>query len=112
MKKTILAISTPSHWNSEDDKELVNKLDELIELKSENGIELQIKEVKKRGARIQIESSGYNLAGFVYCKSKFFSVLKKVKCRHLEDIVYRLQLTYHEIVDILDVKCIAGSTNG
>ena len=38
--------------------------------------------------------------------------LKKVKCKGLEDMVYRMELTYDEIVDILDVKYIAGSTIG
>ena len=32
--------------------------------------------------------------------------------RDLEDLVHRLQLTYDEVVDILDVKNIAGSTIG
>ena len=32
--------------------------------------------------------------------------------RHLEDMVYRLQLTYDEIVDILDFKYIPTSTKG
>ena len=38
--------------------------------------------------------------------------LKKVKCKSLEDMVYRMELTYDEIVDILDVKYIGGSTIG
>ena len=38
--------------------------------------------------------------------------LKRVKFKDLEDIVYGMELTYDEIVDILDVKNIAGSTNG
>ena len=36
--------------------------------------------------------------------------MKRVNYRDLEDIVYRLQLTYDEIVDIMDVNYIAGST--
>ena len=36
----------------------------------------------------------------------------KLKYKDLEDLVFRLQLTHHEIVDILDVKFIAGSTRG
>ena len=38
--------------------------------------------------------------------------MKRVKLRDLEDLVFRLQLTYHEIVKILDVKYLAGSTKG
>ena len=36
---------------------------------------------------------------------------RKSKLRDLEDMVYRMSLTYDEIVDILDVKYIVGSTN-
>ena len=45
-------------------------------------------------------------------KSETLEGLKRVKYRDLEDMVYRLQLTYDEIVDIVDVKYIAGSTKG
>ena len=45
-------ILTPGHWNSEDAEELINKLNELLKLRSENDIELQTKEVKKRSTRI------------------------------------------------------------
>ena len=38
--------------------------------------------------------------------------MKRVKYRDLEDLVFRLQLTYHEIVDILDVKYIPRSNEG
>ena len=63
------------------------------------------------GTLIDIENSGYKLAGFNHFKSESLSKLKR-KCRNLEDMVYRLQLTYDEIVDIFDVKYIAGSTIG
>ena len=38
--------------------------------------------------------------------------MKRVKFRDLEDLVFRLQLTYHEIVDILDVKYISTKRIG
>ena len=38
--------------------------------------------------------------------------MQRVKYRDLEDLVFRLQLTHHEIVDILDVKYIPRSTKG
>ena len=42
-----LPISTPGHWNSEDGEELINKLNKLLELRSENKIELHAKELEK-----------------------------------------------------------------
>ena len=38
--------------------------------------------------------------------------IQKVKYNYLADVVCRMKLTYDETVDILDVKDIAGSTNG
>ena len=68
--------------------------------------------MKKIGIRIGIANSGYKLAGFDHFKSEFLSELKRVKYRDFEDMVHRLQLTYDEIVVILDVKYIVGSTVG
>ena len=71
-----------------------------------------MKEDEKRGTSIDIENGEYHLAGFDLFKSEIFAELKRVKFKNLEDMVYRMELTYDEIVDVLDVKYIAGSTNG
>ena len=102
-ENNIFSISLPGRWISEDSEEIINKVNELLELKSENGIELHVKEVVKRGTRIEIEKSVYNLARFEHFKCEILSELKRLNYRGLEDMVYRLQLTYHEIEDILDV---------
>ena len=47
------SISTPTHWNSDDGEQLINKLNNLLEPRSENDIELHVKEVEKRGTRIK-----------------------------------------------------------
>ena len=46
------------------------------------------------------------------CVSISFTDHSPNKKRHLEDMVYRIQLTYDEIVDILNFKYVAGSTKG
>ena len=71
-----------------------------------------LRKVKKRGTRIKRENCGYNSAGFDNFKSEILSELKRVKYRDLEDMVYRLHLTYDEIVVIFYVKYIAGSNIG
>ena len=43
-------------------------------------------------------------------KSEILAELKRVKYKNLEDMVYRLELTYDEMVDIMDVHYIVGST--
>ena len=98
------SVSIPGYWNSEEGEELFNELLKLLELRSENDIELQVRDVEKRGTRLEIESGGYNLASFDHFKSEILSESKRVKHRDLEDKVSRLELTYDEIVDFLSNK--------
>ena len=42
-------ISTPSYWTPEGGEDLINKLKKLLELQSQNDIELHVKEVEKKG---------------------------------------------------------------
>ena len=81
------SISTPNHWNTEDGEALITKLNKLLELRSENDIELHDKEVEKESSRIQMENGGYKLSGFDYFKIEILSELKRVNYRDLEDIV-------------------------
>ena len=107
------SISTPGHGNFEDE-ELINDLNKFLELGSENDIEQHVKEAKKSAPdRMEIQNSGYNLAGFKgfnHLKCEILAELKRLKYKDLEDMVYRMELTYDETVTFLDVKNIAGST--
>ena len=110
LENNSFSISATGLWTSEDGEELINKLIKFLERRSENDIGLHDKEVERRSTRTEIENCAYNIACFDHFKSEILSELKRVKYRDLEDMVYRLQLTYDEIVDILDVKFIAEST--
>ena len=41
------SISIPGHWNSKDGEEFINELNKLSKLRSENDVELHVKELKK-----------------------------------------------------------------
>ena len=41
------SISMPIHWNSEDGEEVINELKKLLELRSQNDVQLHVKEVEK-----------------------------------------------------------------
>ena len=56
-------------------------------------MKLHLKEVEKSGTRIEIESSGYNLAGFDLCKCEILVKLKRVSYKDLEDLVYSMKLS-------------------
>ena len=71
--------SKPSHWSPKDGEELINKLNKLTELRSENDTKLHVKEVEKRGTRIEIENSGYTLAGFDTSENEILAEIKKNK---------------------------------
>ena len=107
------SISVPGHWNCEGNEEIINKLNNLLELNFENGIELHVEEVRRRRNQTKIGDNEYlELSDLDNRKYSNIKELKRVQYRDLEELVFRLQLTYHEIVDILDVKYIAGSTEG
>ena len=43
------SINIPGHWNSDEGEQLINEPNNLLELRSENDIELHVEEVRKRG---------------------------------------------------------------
>ena len=83
---------------------IIDTLKEFLKFRSQNDIELHVKQVEKRRTRIKIENTGYNLASFDYFKSEILAKLKRVKCHDLEYVVYRLELTYDEKMDVLDIQ--------
>ena len=99
------SITIPGQWETKSVERIVNELNKFLEFKSENSIELHVEEVRKRGNQIKIGDNEYlNLSDLDTLKDSIFKELKRVKYRDLEDLIFRLQLTCHEIVDILDVK--------
>ena len=75
----------------------------LLELKSP---ELHVEEVRKRGNIIKIGDNEYKLSDFDTQKNEILEELKNVKYNDLKGLVYRMQLTYNEILDILDLDFI------
>ena len=58
------------------------------------------------------QRSHVDLAEGTQCISISFTDHSPNKYRHLDDMVYRLQLTYDEIIDILDLKYIPTKRTG
>ena len=52
------SMATPNQYSRERSGEFINKLNNLLELRSQNYKELHVKEFEKRGTRIEIEISG------------------------------------------------------
>ena len=85
------------------------ELNKLLEIRSENDIELHTEQVRKKGL---ILIKDYSLSSLGTFKEEILEELKNVKYNDLEDMVYRFQLTYDEITDILDLKYIPTKRTG
>ena len=103
------SIIIPGHYQTEFAEETIDKLNKLLELKS---LELHVAEVRKRGNKIKIGDNEYKLSDFDTQKHEILEELKNVKYNDLEDLVYRMQLTYNEIINILDLKYISTKRIG
>ena len=103
------SIIIPGHYQNESDEKTIDNLNKLLELKS---LELHVEEVKKRGNKIKIADKEYKLSDFDNQKYEIIEELKNVKYNDLEDLVYRMRLSYDEIMDILDLKYILTKRTG
>ena len=103
------SIIIPGHYQNKTDEKTINDLNKLLELKS---LELHVEEVKKRGNKIKIADKEYKLSDFDNQKYEIIEELKNVKYNDLEDLVYRMRLSYDEIMDILDLKYIPTKRTG
>ena len=103
------SIIIPGHYEDKFAEKTINDLNKLLELKS---LELHVEEVKKRGNKIKIAGKEYKLSDFDNQKYEIIEELKNVKYNDLEDLVYRMRLSYDEIMDILDLKYIPTKRTG
>ena len=103
------SIIIPGHYETESDEKIIDDLNKLLELKS---LELHVEEVRKRGNIIKIGGKGYKLSDFDNQKYEILEELKKVGYNDLKDLVYRMRLSYDEIIDILYLKYIPTKRTG
>ena len=104
-----LSIIIPGHYQNKFDEKTIDNLNKLLELKS---LELHVAEFKKRGNKIIIGDNEYKLSDFDSQKNEILEKLKNVKYNDLEDLVYRMRLSYDEIMYILDLKYIPTKRTG
>ena len=102
-------ITIPGHYQNKSDEKTIDELNKLLELRS---LELHVEEVRKRGNKRKIGDNEYKLSDFDTKKIEIIEELKNVKYNDLEDLVYRMQLTYNEVIDILELKYIPRKRTG
>ena len=71
-----------------------------------------MREVRKRGIEIKIGDNDNKLSDFDTQKNEILEELKNINYNDLEDLVYRMQQTYDEIINILDLKYIPTKETG
>ena len=95
------SVSTLSHWSSRGEAETINRLHKLLRVRSQNDIELHEKKVQKKSLIITQKKFPHLIS---ITKSDILGKLKNEKNNDLEGIVFRLELTYGEITEILVIK--------
>ena len=95
------SVTIPAYWQTKSDEKTIDKLNNLLELMS---LELHVTEVRKRGNRIKIGDNDHKLSDFDTQKNMVLEELGNEKYNDHEDFIYRMQLTYDELIDILDIK--------
>ena len=103
------SIIIPGHYKTELAEKMINDLNNLLELKS---LELHVEEVRKRGNKIKIGDNGYQLSDFDTQKNEILEELRNVKYNDIEDLVYRMRLSYDEIIHILGLKYFPTKSTG
>ena len=103
------SVIIPGHYETESAQKTIDELNNLLELRSQNGIELHVEQVRKKGL---ILINDYSLSSLGMFKDEILEELKNVKYNDLVDLVYRFKLTYDEIMDILDLKYIPTKRTG
>ena len=102
----------PVHWNSALAEKTIDKLNMFLEHRSENDIESHIEAVKAMGNQMIIEGKEYKLSDHDTQKVEILEKLKDGRYQILDDMVFRLQLTYDEIIHILDFEYILTKKTG
>ena len=103
------SIIIPGHYQNESDEKTIDDLKKLLELKS---LELHVEQVRERGNKIKIGDIEYKLSDFDNQKHEIFEELKNAKYNDLENLVYRMRLSYDEVMDILDLNYITTKRTG
>ena len=106
------SFTTPGHWFSRGDAETNYRLQRLVKLRYENDFKLHVENFRERGNQMKRGDKKYELSNLDTRKNEIIPELKNVESNDLDDLIFRMDITYHEIAEILDKKYIDASTIG
>ena len=103
------SIIKPGQYQNKSDEKSIDDLNKLLELKS---LELLVEEVRKSGNKQKLGDKEYKLSDFDTQKNEILEEIRNFKYNDLKDLVYRMRLSYDEIIDLLDLKNIPTKRTG
>ena len=103
------SIIIPGDYGTEFAKKIINDLNKILELKS---LELHVELFRTLGSRIKMRDTEYKISDFDTQKNEILEGLRNLNYNNLEDLVYGMQLTYDEIMYIIDLKYIPLKRTG
>ena len=101
------SISVTGHWRIPNYLEdgNIDKLKNLLKLRSQNDIELHVEEVRKSGDEVEIKSKQFSLSDSdTFKKKEILEGLKSAFYHNLEELVCRIEVTFDAVMIILDIK--------
>ena len=84
----------------------------LPKFRSENDIELHVKEVRTSGDKRKVKTIQSSLSDFDTSKKELLEEVKSAYYHDLEDLVFRMGLTFGEILNILNIKNFSSERTG
>ena len=91
------SITNPGYWSSRGGEETIHKLRNLLELRSQNDIELHKQEIRKRANQTKIGDKTIKISDLDTSKNEKLDELKNKEWNDLEEMVFRMELPYSEI---------------
>ena len=108
------SVSIPSYlrFPSYLEDKIFDALNKLLKLIPENDLQLHVQEARKKGNQIKIGDKEYKSSDLSSSGNGIFEELQNATYQALEDLVFRMQLTYDEIMDVLDIKHFPSERTG
>ena len=86
--------------------ETFNKLQKFLQLRSKSDNKLHIEKNRKTGNQIKTGDKEYKLSDLDTRNREIIDEMIIIENNDLEDMVFKIELTYHENAEILDTKFI------
>ena len=80
-------VFTPGHWFTRGGAETSNKLQKLLQLRSQNDLQLHVNEVKKKGNK-KMGDNEYKLSDLDTHENEEFEDLRNAQNNDLDDMVF------------------------